>query len=108
MNKSVQVAVASVVLLLPALVLAVSGVLDLEPPAALIHPVLVMGGMVLAVALNSMSVLRIRIGQDEGTLVGTISIRVRGTAMNLAALMLGCLLLATITAYLLVENFQLR
>lgn len=53
-------------------------------------------------------VLRIRVGRDEGTLVGTISVRVRGNAMNLTALMLSCLLFTTITAYLFVENFQPR
>lgn len=108
MNRSFQVAVASYVLLLPALVLAASGGLGLEPPAALIHPVLVMGGMLLAFTLNAMSVLRIRVGHDEGTLVGTISVRVRGNAMNLTTLMLSCLLFTTITAYLFVENFQPR
>jgi hypothetical protein len=108
MNRSFQVAVASFALLLPALVLAACGVLGLEPPAALVHPVLVMGGMLLAFTLNAMSVLRIRVGQDEGILVGTISIRVRGKAMNLTALMLSCLLFTTITAYLFVENYQPR
>jgi hypothetical protein len=70
--------------------------------------VLVMGGMLLAFTLNAMSVLRIRVGQDEGTLVGTISVRGRGSAMNLTALMLSCLLFTTIAAYLFVENFQPR
>jgi hypothetical protein len=41
-------------------------------------------------------------------LVGTLSLRVRGTALNLAALGLGLALLAVITAYLFVENFQPR
>jgi hypothetical protein len=45
---------------------------------------------------------------DEGNLVGSISLRVRGSVMNLVALAVSCLLFATITAYLLVENFQPR
>jgi hypothetical protein len=108
MNRDVRVAAAGLVLLLPALVLAGSGVLGLEPPVALIHPVLVTGGMLLAFTLNAMSVLRIRVGQNEGTLVGTISVRVRGHAMNLTALMLSCVLITTIASYLFVENFQPR
>ena len=108
MNRNLQVAVTGFLLLLPALLLASSGFLRLEPPAALIHPVLVMGGLLLAFTLNVLSVLRVRFGQDEGTLVGTISVRVRGNAMNLVALILSCLLFATITAYLFVENIQPR
>ena len=108
MNRNLRVAVAGILLVLPALILASSGFLGLEPPAALINPVLVMGGLVLAFTLNALSVLRVRFGQDEGNLVGTISVRVRGTVMNLTALMISCLLFGTITVYLFVENFQRR
>jgi len=108
MKKSFLLPVASFALLLPALVLEGSGFLGVRPPAALIHPVLVMGGMLLAVALNAMSVLRIRVGQNDGTLVGTMSVRWRGNAMNLTVLMIGLLLFTTIIAYLFVENFQPR
>ena len=99
---------ATVVLLLPAVVLATSGVLGLEPPATLVHPAAVMGGLLLAFALNAVSVFRVHVGQDEGTLVGTLSVRVRGNALHLAALMFSCLLFTTIAAYLFVENFQQR
>ena len=108
MNRHLQVAVAGFVLLLPALILVSSGLLGFERPAALVHPVLVMGGLLLAFTLNALSVSRVRLGQDGGNLVGTISVRVRGSVMNLTALMISCLLFATITAYLFVENFQPR
>lgn len=108
MSRHLQVAVAGFVLLFPALILVSSGLLGLEPPAALVHPVLVMGGLLLACTLNAVSVLRVRFGQDGGNLVGTISVRVRGSVMNLMALAISCLLVATITAYLFVENFQPR
>jgi len=108
MNRDVRVAVLGFALLLPALVLVSTGLLHLERPDALVHPMLVMGGLLLALGLNALPVFRIRFDHEEGALIGTVSLRLRGTALNLTALGLSCLLLATITAYLLVENFQPR
>ena len=108
MNRDERVAVLGLVLLLPALVLVSTGLLDLERPDVLVHPVFVMGGLLLAFALNALPVLRVRFGYEEGGLVGTMSLRLRGTVLNLTALILSCLLLAMITVYLLVENFQPR
>lgn len=111
MNREFRIAVAGFVLLVPALILVSTGVLELETPDgfdALMHPALLMGGLFLALALNAWSVLRVRFGQDGDSLVGTVSLRVRGSAMNLAVLGVGGLLLAIITAYLFVENFQPR
>lgn len=108
MNRNMQVALASFVLLAPALLLVTSGIFALQPPAALVHPVLVMGGMFLAFAFNAMSALRIRVGQNQDALVGTVSVRVRGNRMNLTGLALSCVLFATIAGYMFVENFQPR
>ena len=108
MSTDARVAVVGLLLLLPALVLVSSGLLGLERPDAVVHPVFVMGGLLIAIALNALPILRVRFGHEEGALVGTVSLRLRGTALNLAALGLGCLLLATITVYLFVENFQPR
>ena len=108
MRRDVRTAVLGFVLLLPALVLVSSGLLGLEPPSSLVHPVLVMGGLGLAFALNAILLFRVRVGQDEGALIGTVSLRLRGAALNLTALSLTCLLLATVTAYVLVENFPPR
>jgi hypothetical protein len=108
MNRDVRVAVLGFALLLPAFVLVSTGLLHLERPDALVHPILVMGGLLLALGLNALPVFRVRFGHQEGALVGTVSLRLRGTGLNLTALSLSCLLLATITVYLLVENFQPR
>ncbi len=108
MNRDVRMAVLGLLLLLPALVLVTTGLLDLERPDVLVHPLLVMGGLLLAFALNARPLVRVRFGHEEGALVGTLSLRLRGTALNLTALSLSCLLLATITGYLFVENFQPR
>jgi hypothetical protein len=108
MSRNIQTGIIGLFLLAPALVLASSGVLALEPPAALIHPVVVMGGLVLAFGLNAMSVFQVRFGRSEGALVAQISMRVRGKVLNLMAFGLCCLLFATITAYVFVENFRPR
>ncbi len=110
MNRDARVAVLGLLLLLPAVLLVSVGVLqlDLALPALLVHPVPLMGGVLLALALNALSLFRVRFGYDEGALIGTVSVRLRGTGLNLTALGLSCLLLATITVYLFVENFQPR
>jgi len=108
MSRDLRVAVLGLVFLLPALVLVSSGLLGFERADALVHPILVMGGLLLAFALNALLLFRVRLGHEEDALVGTVSLRLRGTALNLGTLGLSCLLLAAITAYVLVENFQPR
>jgi len=107
-TKNVRVAVLGLLLLLPALVLVSAGLLSFELPDVLTHPLFVMGGLLLAFALNALSVLRFRVAYEEGALVGAMSLQLRGTVLNLTTLALSCLLLATITVYLFIENFQLR
>jgi hypothetical protein len=108
MTRDLRVAVLGLLLLLPALLLVSSGLLGVEPTDILVYPVLVMGGLLLGVGLNALRVLRVHLGREEGAIVGTMSLRLRGTALNLAALTLSCLLLASIAAYLFVENFEPR
>lgn len=108
MLREARVAAVSLVLLLPALLLVLSGLFGLEQPNALLHPLLVMGGLILALALNALPILRVRFGREDGALVGTVSLRLRGSGLNIIALSLSCLLLGTIAFYLFVENFQAR
>jgi hypothetical protein len=108
MTRELRVALVGLVLLTPAILLVGSGVLGLERPDALVHPVLVMGGVLGAVVLNALSVLRVHVEYEQGALVGTMSLRMRGAAINLVALGLSGLLLASIVLYLFLENFQPR
>lgn len=108
MNRDARVAVLGLLLLLPAIALVSSGVLGLERPDALVHPALVMGGLFLGCALNALSVFRVGLIHEEGVLVSTVSLRMRGTVLNLTTLSLSCLLTAAITVYLFIENFQPR
>jgi hypothetical protein len=111
MNRDARSAAAGFVLLLPAIVLVSTGLLGIERPAALdvlVHPVLVIGGVAAAFVLNALSVLRVRFGRDDGSVVGTVALRVHGSALNLAVLAMDGVLFAIITAYVFVENFRPR
>ncbi|HEX2081080.1 MAG TPA: hypothetical protein VHG08_25485 [Longimicrobium sp.] len=108
MNRDARTAAAGFVLLLPAILLVSTGLLGVDRPDALVHPVLVIGGVAAAFILNALSVLRVRFGRDDGSVVGTIALRVHGSALNLAVLAMGGVLFAIITAYVFVENFRPR
>lgn len=110
MNRDHRVAVLGLLLLVPALLVISTGLLglDLKLPSALVHPVPLMGGLLVAFALNVLHILRARFGYEEGAIVGTVSFRLRGAGLNLTALGLSSVLLATIVVYLFVENFQPR
>ena len=69
-----------------------------------IAPVLILGGPLLAVALNSAAIVRITLKRDGHDLVSTI--RLRRSPWNIAVVAAAGLLLATITAYLIGENWQ--
>ena len=110
MNRDHRIAVLGLLLLLPALILVSTGLLHLELnlPGASVHPVPLMGGLLIAFAVNALQILRARFGYQEGAIVGTMSLRLRGAGLNLTALGLSAVLLGTIVVYLVVENFQPR
>jgi hypothetical protein len=69
----------------------------------LLHPVTVLGGLALALALNLLPLLRIHIDRQPGNLTGTLAVRLR--AAHLAVSGVGLTLLALILAYAFTENF---
>ena len=69
-----------------------------------ISTVVILGGPLLAVALNSAILLRITLKRDRDDLVSTI--RLRRSPWNLAVVAAAGLLLATVTAYLIFENWS--
>ena len=69
----------------------------------LLHPVTVLGGLALALALNLLPLLRIHIDRQPGNLTGTLAVRLR--AAHLAVSGVGLTLLALILAYAFIENF---
>jgi len=97
-----RLALADGILIFPALLLCLSGLLQLSASNVLIHPVLVLGGLMLAIGLNIMPVLKAQI--DNGNVVSVV--RIKGRLLNLSLLVLSLLLLATIMAYGFIENFR--
>lgn len=110
MESRSKSAVAGTVLLLPALMVVSFGLLQIHfnAHALWVHPVLVMGGLFVALLLNAGAVLRFAVARDQEGLVGTFAVRVRGGGVHLAIFTIGLVLLAALAAYLFVENFQPR
>jgi hypothetical protein len=98
-------ALAGAVLMIPALTLVSCSLLHLPVPMALVQPVLVIGGMLLACGLNFVPILSF--GTDtlpDGT--EAVTIRLARRAWNLAVLLSSALLLMLIGGYVVVENFH--
>ena len=97
-------AMLGVLALIPAAVLVGAGLFGLDRPDWLVHPALVMGGVLVAVAMNALGVLALRGQVSDGVLRGTVDLRYAGRGANVAVAALGAALLAVILAYLLLEN----
>jgi hypothetical protein len=72
----------------------------------LISPVVFLGGLGLALALNAHAVLRLNVGKEDGTIVGTVRLEVRFWPILVVAASL--LLLVTLVGYFFAENFVYR
>jgi hypothetical protein len=101
-------AVVGFALLLPAGSLVGCSLLGLNPPASLIHPFLLIGGLAAALVMNLASTVSIGAKCKDGALLGGLAIQFHSRALNLAVLLIGGLLIGTIAAYLFLENFVAR
>ncbi|MEJ7632832.1 MAG: hypothetical protein WKF28_10015 [Rubrobacteraceae bacterium] len=72
----------------------------------LVSPVVFLGGLGLALALNAYSVLRLNVGREEGAVVSTVRLEVK--LLNLAMIAVGFLLMVTLLGYVFLENFAYR
>jgi hypothetical protein len=121
-RTSSRLAIAGLVLLLPASVIVIPGlaqsllgfrrindVLDAvfaDPvfsfTKAIIHPGIVLGGVTFALGLNAIAVFRFRFDAQETSIVSTILLK--GRLLNMLVIVGRCLLLATMFIYAVVEN----
>jgi hypothetical protein len=108
MGDHTRRALGGFVLLLPACTLVLSGLLGLEPPAAFVHPIVLLGGLTAALVLNLSTVVSAKACCKDGSLLGGVAIQVEGRLLNLAVVALALLLVGTIALYLFVENFAPR
>jgi len=107
-------AIVSLILLIPAFLLVFGGILQsfwgitqvneaLNFNLFIFHPLILMGGIVLAFGLNLIPIVHIE--YQDGNLVSII--KVKGNLLNLGLISAVAFLLAAIFLYALAENFQL-
>jgi hypothetical protein len=72
----------------------------------LVSPVVFLGGLILALVINTYAVLRLNVGREDGEIVGVVKLEVR--IWNIAVAVVSFLLLATLLGYFFAENFVYR
>src|SRR5687768_5698108 len=107
MKRMNPFALAGLVLILPSSALVCFGLLDLTLPGILLHPILVVGGLLTAFGLNLFSIAQVATDRGPDG-VAAVTLRIGLKPANLAVCLLSSLLMAFIAAYLFVENFQPR
>jgi hypothetical protein len=68
----------------------------------IISPIVFVGGLVIGVMVNLYPQIEMQFRRDQGRLVATITAEAK--PVNLAVVILGCLLLATLFGYVALEN----
>ena len=71
-----------------------------------VSPIVFLGGLALALALNIYAVTRLNVSREDGTIVSTV--RVRLGLWNIAVAVVSMLLLVTLVGYAFLENFTYR
>ena len=72
----------------------------------LLSPILFLGGLGLALGLNTYAVLRLDVDREDGTIVSTLRLEIK--LLNIAVVAMSVLLLVTLVGYALLENFAYR
>jgi hypothetical protein len=96
------------VAIFPALTLVVLGVSGSEVPKIFDNPFVILGGLTTALAINIFSVAGADAHLEGDNFVGSVTVRLKDSVMNLGVIILSLILLGTITLYLFLENFQPR
>ena len=72
----------------------------------LVSPVVFLGGLALALALNVYAVMRFDVSREDGTIVSTV--RITPGLWNIAVAVVSVVLLVTLVGYAFLENFAYR
>ena len=72
----------------------------------LVSPIVFLGGLGLALALNIYAVLRLNISREDGMIVSTVRLRMK--LFNITVVAISSLLLVTLLGYAFLENFTHR
>jgi len=71
-----------------------------------VSPVVFLGGLCLALALNAFALLRLGVGREGSAVVGTVRLETKW--VNVAVIAVSFLLLTTLVGYVFLENFAHR
>ncbi len=71
-----------------------------------VSPFMFLGGLSLALVMNTYAVARLNVRREEGTIVSTVRLKPR--LSNIAVAVMSILLLATLVGYVFLENFTYR
>jgi hypothetical protein len=71
-----------------------------------VSPIVFLGGLSLALALNIYAVARLNVSWEDGTIVSTV--RIKLGLWNIAVAAVSVLLLVTLVGYTFLENFTYR
>jgi hypothetical protein len=71
-----------------------------------VSPFVFLGGLCLALALNTYAVARLNVRREDGTIVSTVRLKLK--LSNIAVAVVSILLLATLLGYVFLENFTHR
>ena len=77
----------------------------LTAQSLIIHPVLVLGGLFLAIVFNIAPILSVKFQPSQDSISATVKVRWR--LLNVAVFMLSSFLLCLILMYAFVENFRI-
>jgi hypothetical protein len=108
MKNTNRLAIVGLLLLLPAALLVSLSLLGFNVPPPLFHPVVVMGGLLAAMVLNALAVLRLHLEREPHGQLAALNLRIGTKTFNLVVLGTSLMLLAIILGYLFVENFRPR
>jgi len=108
MNQDHIRALGGLVFVVPATVLCTCGLAGISPPADVVHPVLVVGGLAAAIELNLTRIVRLRAARRDGRFIGLAAVQFRGKTPNLVMTGVALALAGIIAGYLFVENVLAR
>lgn len=98
-------AVIGLVALIPSVVLIGFGVFGMMVPRMLTHPIVVLGGVALALLINVGASIRWRMEANAGGVAMECDVRLRYRGLNRAVIIAGGSLAAVILIYLIGLNF---
>src|SRR2546423_15712677 len=108
MKQTDRFAMLGLVLIAPSIVVMVCGVAGLDFPRSFGHPLIVLGGLVSALALNLFAILHLGTERTPDGALSAFTVRLKITPTNWAIALLSLALTTGIAAYLFVEYFQPR